>query len=82
MYAWEKSKSVSFSRVYVCVKAKLKLVRFFFNFFFVAPFPNSFLFFRAVQMTQFVGIYLCLFQKTFAAKFYLAEIDDKSSAQR
>ena len=29
----EKGKSVSFSRVYVCVKAKLTLVRFFFTFF-------------------------------------------------
>ena len=29
----EKSKSVSFSRVYVCVKAKLTLVSFFFTFF-------------------------------------------------
>ena len=36
----EKSKCVSFSRVYVCVKAKLTLVSFFFNFFFYAPFPN------------------------------------------
>ena len=35
----EKSKSVSFSRVYVCVKAKLTLVSFFY-FFFYAPFPN------------------------------------------
>ena len=34
----EKSKSVSFSRVYVCVKAKLTLVSFFFTFFH-APFP-------------------------------------------
>ena len=34
MYAWgKKSKSVSFSRVYVCVKAKLTLVSFFFTFF-------------------------------------------------
>ena len=30
-----KSKSVSFSRVYVCVKAKLTLVSFFFTFFYV-----------------------------------------------
>ena len=29
MYAWEKKLSVSFSRVYVCVKAKLTLVSFF-----------------------------------------------------
>ena len=35
----EKSKSVSFSRVYVCVKAKLTLVSFFLLFFH-APFPN------------------------------------------
>ena len=34
----ETSKSVSFSRVYVCVKAKLTLVSFFFTFFF-APSP-------------------------------------------
>ena len=31
----KKSKSVSFSRVYVCVKAKLTLVRFFFHCFFL-----------------------------------------------
>ena len=31
----EKSKSVSFSRVYVCVKAKLTLVSFFLLFYFV-----------------------------------------------
>ena len=31
----KKSKSVSFSRVYVCVKAKLTLVSFFFTFFFM-----------------------------------------------
>ena len=35
----EKSKSVSFSRVYVCVKAKLTLVSFFY--FFFAPSPNE-----------------------------------------
>ena len=35
----KKSKSVSFSRVYVCVKAKLTLVIFFY--FFFAPSPNS-----------------------------------------
>ena len=35
----EKSKSVSFSRVYVCVKAKLTLVIFFI--FFYAPFPET-----------------------------------------
>ena len=34
----KKSKSVSFSRVYVCVKAKLTLVSFFYIFFY-APFP-------------------------------------------
>ena len=34
----KKSKSLSFSRVYVCVKAKLTLVSFFY-FFFHAPFP-------------------------------------------
>ena len=37
----EKSKSVSFSRVYVCVKAKLTLVSFFY-FFFHAPSPRWF----------------------------------------
>ena len=36
----EKSKSVSFSRVYVCVNAKLTLVSCFY-FFFHAPFPYS-----------------------------------------
>ena len=35
----KKSKSVSFSRVYVCVKAKLTLVSFFY-FFFFAPSPK------------------------------------------
>ena len=35
---WGKSKSVSFSRVHVCVKAKLTLVSFFY--FFYAPSPN------------------------------------------
>ena len=35
----EKSKSVSFLRVYVCVKAKLTLVSFFY--FFFAPSPNA-----------------------------------------
>ena len=35
----KKSKSVSFSRVYVCVKAKLTLVSFFY--FFYAPSPND-----------------------------------------
>ena len=38
----EKSKSVSFSRVYVCVKAKLTLVSFFLLFFH-APSPKEFL---------------------------------------
>ena len=33
----EKSKSVSFSRVYVCVKAKLTLVSFFYFFFIHLP---------------------------------------------
>ena len=37
----EKSESVSFSRVYVCVRAKLTLVSFFFYFFFYAPFPSG-----------------------------------------
>ena len=36
MYAWgEKRKNVSFSRVYVCVKAKLTFVSFFFLFIFL-----------------------------------------------
>ena len=40
MYAWgKKEKKVSFSRVHVCVKAKLTLVSFFY-FFFYAPFPK------------------------------------------
>ena len=35
MYAWgKKRKLLVFTAVYVCVKAKLTLVRFFFNFFF------------------------------------------------
>ena len=38
MYAWGKSKSVSFSRVYVFVKAKLTLVSFLY--FFYAPSPK------------------------------------------
>ena len=39
MYACgKKRKLLVFTAVYVCVKAKLTLVRFFFNFFF-APFP-------------------------------------------
>ena len=38
MYTWGKSKSVSFSRVYVCVKAKLTLVKFFLLFF-LCTFP-------------------------------------------
>ena len=42
MYAWgEKRKKVSFSRVYVCVKAKLTFVSFFFSFYFFAPFPKD-----------------------------------------
>ena len=41
MYAWgKKRKLLVFTAVYVCVKAKLTLVRFFFNFFF-APFPYA-----------------------------------------
>ena len=36
MYAWgKKRKLLVFTAVYVCVKAKLTLVRFFFNFFFL-----------------------------------------------
>ena len=39
MYAWgKKGKMLVFTGVYVCVKAKLTLVRFF-SFFFFAPFP-------------------------------------------
>ena len=45
----EKSKSVSFSRVYVCVKAKLTLVSFFLLFFY-APFPN-------VNNLYYLGVY-------------------------
>ena len=41
MYAWgKKRKLLVFTAVYVCVKAKLTLVSFFFNFFF-APFPKK-----------------------------------------
>ena len=42
MYAWgKKGKILVFTGVYVCVKAKLTPVRFFFLFFF-APFPRNF----------------------------------------
>ena len=48
MYAWgEKRKNVSFSRVYVCVKAKLTFVSFF-SFLLIAPFP-----YRFVQQWKF-----------------------------
>ena len=45
----EKSKSVSFLRVYVCVKAKLSLVSFFL---FFAPSPDGFCFFTFSDQTS------------------------------
>ena len=41
MYDWgKKRKMLVFTGVYVCVKAKLTFVSFFFQFFFSAPFPK------------------------------------------
>ena len=56
----KKSKSVSFSRVYVCVKAKLTVVSFFFTFFYFAPFPNANIFQAgmSVKNDREVGLYI------------------------